>query len=283
MKNRSVKLPALPFFLNAEQGERFCIYHHPNSAKECLGAFIYIHPFAEEMNKSRRMVAMQSRALSDMGYAVLQLDLFGCGDSSGEFADARWETWIADLAAAEKWLSERTSAGISLWGLRLGALLALDYARRTPGKIDGVILWQPIVNTVTYLTQFLRLRLANEISANHNKMNSGTKSLLNDLAMGKIIEIAGYELAPALAFAINNLRSIELAVKNCPVHWFEIVSESPLTLPPAAENLRHSWRQQGSDVRVHLVPGVPFWSTPEISVCPGLLAAMAYHLSQEEI
>ena len=280
MKNHPGNLPAFPFFLKAERGERFCIYHHPNSANGCRGAFIYIHPFAEEMNKSRHMAALQSRALADMGYAVLQIDLLGCGDSSGDFADASWEAWIDDLAAAEKWLSARISAGINLWGLRLGANLALDFARRTQGNIDSVILWQPVINTAAFLTQFLRLRLANEIITNEKKINSGSQSMLNELAMGKAIEIAGYELAPAMAHALNTLNTCELTLKSCPVRWFEVVSEARLALNPAAKNLLHCWKQQGGDVRGYLVPGVPFWATAEISVCSALISAMAHHLAK---
>ena len=41
-------------------GQRFCIYHPPAlvSVNEPVrGLVLYVHPFAEEMNKSRRMAA----------------------------------------------------------------------------------------------------------------------------------------------------------------------------------------------------------------------------------
>ncbi|MBK8384562.1 MAG: hypothetical protein IPL11_02315 [Candidatus Accumulibacter sp.] len=41
-------------------------------------------------NKSWRIVPLQARALATAGYAVLQIDLMGCGDSSGDFGDATW-------------------------------------------------------------------------------------------------------------------------------------------------------------------------------------------------
>jgi len=53
-----------------------------------LGSVLYGHPFAEEMNKSRRMAGLQARALARAGYDVLQIDLRGCGGSSGDFGDA---------------------------------------------------------------------------------------------------------------------------------------------------------------------------------------------------
>ncbi len=59
---------------------------------------------------------------------------------------------------------KRVSAPVSLWGLRLGALLALDFAREiSKKKLDRFILWQPVISGDSFLTQFLRLRLANEM------------------------------------------------------------------------------------------------------------------------
>ena len=37
------------------------------------GAVVYVHPFAEELNKSRRMAALQARAMAAAGYAVVSL------------------------------------------------------------------------------------------------------------------------------------------------------------------------------------------------------------------
>src|SRR5687768_8838655 len=76
-------------FLSAPHGgRRFCLLHMPSRPARAL--VVYVHPFAEEMNKSRRMAALQARALAASGHAVLQIDLLGCGDSSGDFGDASW-------------------------------------------------------------------------------------------------------------------------------------------------------------------------------------------------
>src|SRR5437763_1590993 len=115
---------AEPFFLKSGTGQRFCLFHPP--AASCRGAGLDVHPFAEEMNRSRRMAALQARALSALGYGVLQIDLYGCGDSSGDFGDAHWDLWKQDLAAGAAWLRQRLDQPITLWGLRLGALLAID-------------------------------------------------------------------------------------------------------------------------------------------------------------
>ena len=268
--------PAQPFFLQADCGGRFCLYHPPQAEKECRGAFIYVHPFGEEMNKSRRMAALQARAFAAMGFGVLQIDLYGCGDSSGDFSDARWDIWKQDIAAAREWLEERLSAPVSLWGLRLGALLALDFAKSAKKKFDHIILWQPVISGESFLTQFLRLRLANEmLSAGRGSGAStgGTSALRNTLRAGESLEVAGYELTPELASAIDGLKAVELAVTDSPVHWFEIVAEPGRPMTPIGGKVVSAWRHSEVKLFLHLVPCPPFWATQEIAECPELVTA----------
>lgn len=275
MNTLSRSIPAEPFFLEARPGKRFCLYHPPHSDKECCGAFIYVHPFGEEMNKSRRMAAMQARVFAMMGFGVLQIDLFGCGDSSGEFRDARWSIWKQDLALAKEWLENRIRAPLSLWGLRLGALLALDFARSSDDIIEKVILWQPVISGESFLNQFLRLRLANEMLADTSgdAKAAGTKAMRNQLASGETLEVAGYELTPDLAAAIDSLKAAELIVAKSAIHWLEIVPEPGRPMTPAGTRVATAWKQNGVDLHVHLVSCLPFWATQEISECPNLVSA----------
>ncbi|HEY0060986.1 MAG TPA: hydrolase 2, exosortase A system-associated [Telluria sp.] len=255
--------PAEAFFLAAAPGERYCLYHAPLGT--CRGALVYLHPFAEEMNKSRRMAALQARALAAAGYGVLQIDLHGCGDSDGDFGDARWEHWLADVAAARAWLEQRVGQPAGLWGLRLGALLALDYANSHP--LPQLVLWQPVLQGANYLTQFLRLRLASDM-LDESAPAGGTKELRAQLAAGDTLEIAGYHLAPQLAARIDTLDAASLQ-PACPTHWFELVAAAERPLPPAATRVAQAWGAQ----EVRKVAGAPFWSTQEIAEVPALIAA----------
>jgi len=72
------------------------------------------------MNHTRRAAALLARALAGSGWGVLQVDLFGCGDSDGEFRDASWKTWVDDLITAFDWLQERVGGRVGLVGIRLG-------------------------------------------------------------------------------------------------------------------------------------------------------------------
>ena len=283
MKGFPESLPAESFFLKTGTGERFCLYHGPHPEKKCRGVFIYVHPFGDEMNKSRRMAAIQARALAAMGFGVLQMDLLGCGDSSGEFADARWNIWKQDLAIARNWLENRVTAPVSLWGLRLGALLALDFARSSENAIDRIILWQPVTSGESFLTQFLRLRLANEMLSSNDGTQKvhGTSAMRSSLSNGEILEVAGYELAPDLAAAIDSLKAAELVVTKIPVHWFEIVAEPGRAITPAGDRVISVWKRNEVNLHLHLVPCLPFWATQEISECAELVSATANIFAEE--
>jgi exosortase A-associated hydrolase 2 len=268
--------PAEPFFVDSSPGQRFCLYHPPAGA--CRGAILYVHPFGDEMNKARRMAALQARRLAASGYGVLQIDLHGCGDSSGEFGEARWETWKRDLAAGAAWLGSRLAQPVSLWGLRLGGLLALDYAKSATHPVPDIILWQPVQHGGTYLKQFLRLLSVNEMlsqsgSDEQASPASNTTALRAALLGGQMLEVAGYEIAPELGAAIDGADAARLAPTASRVHWFELVTANDRPLAPAVARLSAVWQQQGCDVRVQQVVGLPFWATQEIAESEGLLAA----------
>lgn len=256
--------PAEPFFLKADGGQRFCLYHPP--AGPARGALLYVHPFAEELNRARRMAALQARAFAAAGHAVLQIDLAGCGDSSGDFGDARWELWQADLAQAAAWLRERTDAPLRLWGLRLGALLALDYARCASHPVAGMLLWQPVLKGSTCLTQFLRLRLAGALLADGDTgQGGGTAALRAALQEGQTLEIAGYDLDPHLAAALDALDPLEAFRPACPVDWIEVVSPPGADPAPGAARAATAWQAAGIDLRLHPIYSAPFWTTTEIT------------------
>jgi exosortase A-associated hydrolase 2 len=259
------------FFLPAEPGNRFCIYHRPADAISG-GGFVYAHPFCEEMNKSRRMAALQSRRLAAAGYAVLQIDLFGCGDSSGDFADARWEIWKQDLQTALGWLKSRVEGPLSIWGLRLGATLAADVARDPALGIEQLLLWQPVGSGEMFLTQFLRLRLAAEMLAD-GAAQTGVRELRETLGNGGSLEIAGYDLHPRLAAEIDALRLADLVPAVRRVHCLEVTAAVEPKPSPTSQRAMDAWRSKGLDVRTTAVRGEPFWSTIEITECEALLAA----------
>lgn len=267
-----------PFFLGSGADQRFCLFHRP--AGTCRGAVLYVPPFAEELNRTRRMAALGARRLAAHGYGVLQIDLLGTGDSAGDFLDARWDLWKADLDLGSAWLRARVEQPLTLWGLRLGALLALDYARSATTPLAPMLLWQPVAGGSTYLTQFLRLRTANAMLSDDAAAQTGTKALRAALQAGETLEIAGYDLSPDLARAIDSLPAPDAMVPPVPAHWFDVLGAPGQAPGPAAARVKTAWEAHGTALHVHTVTGSPFWATTAVSTCPALLDATAAVLEE---
>jgi len=256
------------FFLPVADGQRFCLFH-PAAGMSPKGALIYLHPFAEEMNKARRMAALQARMLAAHGYAVLQIDLHGCGDSSGDFGDATWQGWLQDVLDAHAWLRKRCQAPLWLWGLRAGSLLAAQAATRLDESAN-FLFWQPVASGKQFLQQFLRLKVAGEMLAGDNKgVMEGLKQMIGG---GHAVEIAGYTLAPELA---RGLEASELSPPDRPGHliWLELSTRPDATLSPASSKRLEQWQVAGHAANAQVVNGPAFWQTTEIEEAPALLEA----------
>ncbi len=256
------------FFLPATPGQRLCTYHPPTLGR-ARGAVVYVHPWAEEMNKSRRMAALQSRALADAGYAVLRIDLHGCGDSSGDFADASWHGWVDDVILAARWLQQRHAAPLCFWGLRAGALLATQAAQQM-GAACNLLLWQPAVAGKQLLQQFLRLRATAELG--HGDSKGILQRVRDDLKDGRGVDVAGYRLPPSLAFGLEQAR-LQLPEHAGHVAWLELSTREGATLLPASATQLQAWRASGQAVSAQVVAGSAFWQTQEIEDAPALIAA----------
>jgi len=258
-----------PDFLAVGDGQRFCLFH-PARAGEVKAVVLYLHPFAEEMNKSRRMAALQSRALAAAGCDVLQVDLLGCGDSSGDFADATWAAWRADVLSGYRHLRQRSSAPLVLWGLRAGCLLAAEAAAELPEAAD-FLFWQPVVSGKQHWQQFMRLKMAGEMASGQAKAVG--EQLRSRLAAGQTVEIAGYEIAPALAAGLEQAELSPPPGRHGRVVWLETSLRDEATLAPISVTCSERWRAAGFAVEARVVHGPAFWQTTEIEEAPELLAA----------
>jgi exosortase A-associated hydrolase 2 len=255
------------FHLPAAGGQRFCLFHAARGPR-ILGSVLYVHPFAEEMNKSRRMAALQSRALAQEGYAVLQIDLLGCGDSSGDFGDASWDAWVDDICTACQWLQQQAPAPLLLWGLRAGCLLAAQAARRMDGRFN-LIFWQPSMSGKLVLQQFLRMKVASDMLGGSAK--GSTEALRKDLNEGRTVEVAGYALSPRLALGLEQASLLPPSNAGR-VEWLEL-SQAGATLSPVAAAGQARWEQAGWQVAGRLVSGAAFWQSTEIEEAPELIEA----------
>ncbi|SIS47846.1 hydrolase 1, exosortase A system-associated [Neptunomonas antarctica] len=266
----------IPQFISGPAGRLFISLYSPiqHVTDEWI---IHLPAFAEEMNKSRKMMHDQAAAFSAKGAVVIVPDLYGTGDSEGDFGDASWGVWKQDIRYLVEWAKTRGAQKITLWGNRSGGLMALDLIREGLNDVSHLILWQPVHSGEQLMTQFLRLRMA-------AGMISGEKETVaqqrEQLKTGKMLEVAGYDVGAALLLELDSISLKQMILPvSLRIDWLEVVSSSERPLLPASQKLLALWQSQGIDVHSQTVVGEPFWSTQEITSVPALVHDTALLIS----
>lgn len=182
-----------PEFLEGfANGPRFAVWLTP-SGSEPIGAVLCLQPIGEEMSHSRRVLALQARRLARLGWAVLMIDLYGCGDSPGDIDDATLGRWRADLLRATMHVRERASGPTILWGTRVGALLAVDISAALVQLVDALVLWAPPPLGRTWLASWRRLGSQENMARAHARARArrAHTSAAHGAAAGTVADYSG--------------------------------------------------------------------------------------------
>ena len=262
------------------QAQRFCLWHAPQDTPPKT-LIVHVHAFAEEMNKSRRMAALQSYALARAGHAVMQIDLLGCGDSAGDFGDATWQSWVDDVVDAVGLARDRHARiwpgaprpQLWLWGHRAGCLIAAAAMPRIKGGCN-FLFWQPTHSGKAVLQQFLRLETAGALlGKSTTRANNSARAAL---AAGDVAQIAGYRLNAELAGGLEAARlrpGSPIPADAGRVEWIDLAPVPQPEPTPATQQGLREWATAGFAVRHHSVTGPAFWQTTEIEDAPALIVA----------
>lgn len=258
----------LPLFMDGPSG-RILVTQYPPVMEPTGRWIIHVPAFAEEMNKSRKIVRDQAEQLAAQGHTVLVADLFSTGDSAGEFSQASWQSWLQDLHYLVDQALKAGASAITLWGLRSGALLAAQVCQ-TRTEVDRLLLWQPVISGEQFATQFLRLRVAATMMAGQQET---VAQLRERSAAGESLEVAGYSLAPALLADLDKAHLNQLAPSHAvAVDWIEVSSRENKPLLPVSQKIVSAWQASGIDVAARVVQADAFWGVQELVTAPALLA-----------
>lgn len=259
---------AEPFYLDGPRGRLFAIYHPPQNGIQIKGCFLYIQPLAEEMNRCRQMVAIQAREFSKLGYGCLLLDLYGTGDSEGEYQDGNWDIYLADINAGLRWIAAKGYDHIRLWALRHGAFLALDLARTVPA-LRKILLWQPVLNGKAAVTQILRIALAGSLSEQDKISMTELRSRIQE---DKAVELSGYE-TPASLLSVLETKHISsyYGLTDLEIQWFDVLASQEQNRSKESMQVEQNWRDAGARIHYEAVIGPAFWQVWERVVADHLI------------
>lgn len=244
---------------------------------------LVVPPFAEEMNKSRKMMSLLlAETASDTTGGYL-FDLYGTGDSEGDFCLATWDLWRANLIDMLDFIAaQKGGEQISIVAIRTGALLVnsvLAEKNDASHKINSIHYWNPVFNASLFIAQFLRLKLAANMMRNKGP-KVGVKELRQQLQDEGELEVAGYTLNQDLIEGMENSAiSLHPSLSRLALHFYELSSLDQIT-----PGLMKKITEVGgaADLRfTHVVDGAQFWSTQEVSICEPLLSVTKKHLFVE--
>jgi pimeloyl-ACP methyl ester carboxylesterase len=223
-----------PLYFGDTANALYGVHHPARGATERRAGIVLCYPFAQEYMRAHRAFRQMSLLLSNEGFHTFRFDYTGTGDSSGGPDDISLDAWDRDLGLAIEELIDMTDvAEVWLVGLRLGAVLALNAARRD--TVGGVVLWDPIVAGKTQL----------EDAA----LEKGTNGTTAQLAIG------GVPILPAFR---NDLETVDL--NRVPVRpKLKTMIAVSADLAPY-QNLRERLAADGADVSYTCVPSDGRWS-----------------------
>lgn len=263
-----------PVFLDAAGRRLFALISACDTPRPPSGVLI-CPAFAEEMNRTRRTVRLLIGELRKVSIPGIALDLFGTGDSDGQFAEATWDTWLEDLEHGADRLMHSGCTRIVLVAVRAGSLLATDLIRRRHYPYSALVLWQPVLRGSDVLIEQLRARVAAAAMAGRTE---SVAALRKEFAAGRTVEACGYELNPTLATALETRELVPTEVHFPPVVWIEIGDQA---LRASVPGILARIDANGSPTKLLRQHDPCFWRTTETTIGRGTVARTVEVLSRK--
>jgi uncharacterized protein len=210
----------LPLFFGSAERRLFGVYESAQRRSEVARAVLLCNSWGAEYLNAHHSLRVLAQRLCAAGFDTLRFDYFGEGDSGGETTDADLDGWKQDIATAVAELKAMSTASrVVVLGLRLGASLAAEVAPALAGDIDRLVLWDPIVDGASYLTELER-------GAIQSKM--GDRFFTPVQGHGPTTEIRGRVVSSAF---VEGLRAIDLCSEKvtAPSATLTIFSQRPPT------------------------------------------------------
>ena len=263
-------------YLPSSQNSQIFIAHYaPLEQSEAVGAsqaVIFVPPFAEEMNRSKRMYVLCARLLADAGIHSLCFDFSGTGDSSGEWGDFDYADWKNNLIDVFQFAKKITS-NISLVTLRDSALISLNLIKRADIQIDKCVLWDPIDNGDALIRQLVRMKIASAMASDLKKIT--TKEVLESIEQSGFLEVGGYHVSADLIDQIKAEKisdNIEDVLALTEMHWMTTgKSNSNSAVIPICLSKLNLTDVMLKKLTMHTVNDVKFWMQQEVTISPLLL------------
>ncbi len=239
-----------PFYFGKPGRMHFGIYHPPGRDSGRHTGVVLCYPVGQEYMRAHRAFLRLAVLLASAGCDVLRFDYYGCGDSEGDFDKVDFRQWIEGIDTAIDELRGGCDAKkMYLVGLRMGATMtAIAGSRRD--DIDGVVMWEPIVNGRAHIT---------ELNNGHRAWLQGSfaKPVRHSIVQPEY-EILGYPLSSSLVTDIERIDLLEARGK--PAGEILVIESRGII---SRSELIDTLRENGASVRCECFPGTDVWTKKE--------------------
>lgn len=127
-------------FIQDDEIRLSAILEKPENAEGCP-LVIVLHGFTSA--KDRPHTVRAAAAMREAGFATLRMDLYGHGESDGEFRNHTLHKWISNVMAAIDWARGEGYTDLYLSGHSQGGLVATMAGSMEADRIRGLILRAP--------------------------------------------------------------------------------------------------------------------------------------------
>jgi pimeloyl-ACP methyl ester carboxylesterase len=191
----------------------------------CAHAVVIVPSFGYEELTVGNGLRVFADMLTSFGMRVLRYDHPGTGDSA-DSADSdsahsnanQWDCWRSGLQTA---ITATHADRVTLVGVRLGAALALDYARTSP--IDEVVLFDPVLSGRQFIRTLTMLGAASATST-ASTGDSSNEDCSSESKNAASLVVGGFRYASSLTSAI---RTLDLRTPSQPpARWVNIIFDS---------------------------------------------------------
>lgn len=234
------------FYFGTNERRLYGAYHPCSPGAKGAVAAVLCHPLGSEYIPSHRALLDLARALAAGGIPTLQFDLFGCGDSGGDWRAWSLAGWVEDVtAAAQELLDGARVDDLVLVGIRLGADLCALAASGLE-QVSKLVLWHPVVDGASHLV---------ELRAMHRDWVAWSNL---DLRMpgdsNSPEELLGFPLSTQY---LQELRSHHLgSLQAAPVERLALLLQPDVA---AQQRMAAQWREQGARLSTKTLEGVDVW------------------------
>lgn len=252
-------------FIEASLGRVFVTEFCETAQENHDVAVLCLPSITEELNFSRAVLAKQCQLLAGHGVPSFIMDYYGSGDSEGEFEQANAQDWLNDVIEVGKWLVARGFKRIILLGVRVGALLLGANQERLHKALPVIahILWKPLTSGKLFVSQFIRIKQANQMMAQSTEKSGEKVNWRNEILAGNDTEIAGYLVSKNFIEQLEALSFSPSMTWQAPTYWLELASAD---ITPATKR----FTEHAENVEVHTLATPAFWQVPEIFELPAL-------------